>query len=75
MAKVKVLPGIGETLEQAEDALIKAMTSQATGDVHQESFQDPAMAHTANKMEQSFKKIYQEMINEISDVLDKDYNK
>lgn len=76
MAKVKILLEKGETQHDAEQALMKALTHHASGDVHSShTFTDPAMVHTANRMEEIYKKISQEMIQEIGEALDEDYLK
>jgi hypothetical protein len=76
MAKVKIILDKDETQHEAEQALTKALNHHSSGDVHSShAFQDPAMADVAKKMEDTFKKINQEMLQEISDVLDQDYLK
>lgn len=75
MAKVKIILDSGETIQEAEDSLIKAITSQDRGEAHTESFDDPAMQSVVNKMEEIHKKIYQEMLADINEALDKDYSK
>ena len=76
MAKVKIyLEGI-ETQMDAEDALLKAITHHSSGEVHDEaSFDDPAMQDLSLKLQQLYKRIHSEMIEEISEVLDSDFNK
>jgi len=76
MAKLKILLDKGETLQEAEDLIFKALNHHASGDVHSShQFQDPAMAAVAERFEETFKKINQDMINEINETLDKDYLK
>lgn len=75
MAKVKIFLDEGETLQDAEDSLLKAMVHHNSGEIHSShSFQDPAMVQVANKMEDVGAKIYQEMLAEIFETLDKDYS-
>lgn len=74
MAKVKIFLEPGETTQDAEDLLFKALNHHNTGEVHSShSFQDPAMVSVAHKMESIHSKIYQEMLEEIFEALDKDY--
>lgn len=75
MAKVKIFLEPGETIQDAEDSLLKAMVHHNSGDVHSShSFQDPAMVAIANKMENIHAKIYQEMLQEIFETLDQEYS-
>jgi hypothetical protein len=73
MAKVKIILEKGEQLHKVESDLLKALTSQAQGDLSSEEFTDPAMIDVANTLEQKHKQIYSDMINEICDTLDGDY--
>lgn len=76
MAKVKIILEKGETQHEAEQALAKALNHHASGDVHSShSFQDPAMVDCSNRMEEIFKRINQEMLQEIGEALDEDYLK
>lgn len=75
MAKVKIFLAPGETLRDAEDSLLKAMVHHNSGEIHSShSFQDPAMAVVAKKMESIHDKIYQDMLAEIFQTLDKEYS-
>jgi hypothetical protein len=74
MAKVKIFLNPGETLRDAEDSLLKAMNHHNSGEVHTEGFQDPAMDHVADRMISAHSKIYQEMLQEIFEELDKDFS-
>jgi hypothetical protein len=74
MAKVKIYLEPGETQRDVEEVLNKAFEHQAQGGVHSEqTFDDPAMVDTVQRMESTFKKIHQDMINEINEALDQDY--
>lgn len=76
MAKVKIFLEDGETLRDAEDSLVKAISHHSSGDVHSnQTFQDPAMEAIADKMISIHSKIYQEMLQEIFEVLDQEYVK
>jgi hypothetical protein len=75
MAKVKIFLEPGETQQDAEDSLFKAMQHHNTGEVHSShSFQDPAMVAVSQKMEKIHSEIYQDMLNEIFQELDKEYS-
>ena len=64
----------GGTREEADIALYKAVTFHATGDAHKEEFQDPAMADIANGVIDKHEKMFAELIREISDLLDQEYD-
>lgn len=75
MAKVKIILNPGETQQDAEDSLLKALQHHNSGDVHSShTFQDPAMVAVAEKLELEGQKIYQDMMTEIFEELDKDYH-
>jgi hypothetical protein len=73
MAKIKIILEKGETEREAEDSLLKAITAHNSGEIHIEGFEDPAMNDVVNKMEEVHNKIYQEMLDEISEALDTEY--
>ena len=74
MTKVKVIVEKGESLDQAEEKLYKALNSQRTGDFHTEEHDDPAMRSLVLKMKDAHAEIYAEMMQEIFEELDKEYN-
>lgn len=75
MAKVKIELDSGETVEQAEDLLFKAVLAQTSGEAHDETnFSDPAMADLINQLEKQHANMFLEMIQEINDELDKEYS-
>lgn len=74
MAKVKIFLEPGETVEDAESSLLKAMNHHNSGDVHSShSFTDPAMVDVSHRLINLHDKIYDEMLQEIFMALDKDY--
>ncbi len=76
MAKVKIIAEKGEDILDVELGLFKALNHQLSGEVHEgESFLDPAMTDLAVKLEQDHSIIYQEMMAEINETLEKDYIK
>ena len=75
MAKIKILLEPGETEIDADAAIHKAMEFHANGDVHdEEAFDDPAMVHMAQRMEELHTKAYDAMIREIIETLNKEYS-
>lgn len=75
MAKVKIYLEPGEDQRAAEDTLFKALNHHNSGDAHVETFQDPAMDDVADRMINIHSKIYHEMLQEISDCLDREHSK
>lgn len=76
MAKVKIFLGKDETIEEVESDLNKAFNFHASGEVHDEQmFNDPAMNHAVQRMDEVQRKIFEEMLREIFDEIDKDYLK
>lgn len=76
MAKVKIFLEPGETIQDAEDSLMKSLVHHNSGDAHSnQTFQDPAMDAVADRMIDIHSKIYHEMMQEIYEVLDKEYVK
>jgi hypothetical protein len=75
MPNVKIFLDKDETPEQAEDLLFKAMESQRNGDIHQDEFSDPAMRDLLDRMQKIYKDSYDELLQEIMEALDKEYNK
>jgi hypothetical protein len=76
MGKVKIYLDEGETLEEAEEDLQKALNFHSSGEIHDEdSYQDPAMRDLTNLLEQLHKKAYDNIIREVIQALDKDYTK
>lgn len=69
--KVKILLEEGETREQAEEALVKALTAQDTGETHTEEFLDPVMAHAAEDLKAKIDKINADMFREIEEELER----
>jgi len=73
--KVKIKLEGKETVLEAEELLFKALSLHRSGDVHlNESFDDPVMVDISNKMEKIHEDIYQEMMDEVIEALDEDYN-
>jgi len=73
MPKIKIGLGKNETMFEAEEFLFKALDSHRSGDVHTEKFEDPAMEDVVNRMDEKHKMMYEKLIREIMDELDKEY--
>lgn len=74
MGKVKIYVEEGETIEEAQDDLVKALHYQQSGEVHDEdTYEDPAMRDLTTKMQKFHQETYNNIIKEIIEALDKDY--
>lgn len=72
--KVKVLLDKNEDELDAHIALEKALNLHTSGDIHiRESFDDPAMVDLSQRMNSIHEDIYQDMIREINEELDKEF--
>ena len=71
--KVKIELEKGETREQAEELLLKALTSHSHGDSHKDTFLDPAMQDLARHAVSEYEDIIQDLIREVFDVIDEEY--
>lgn len=72
MARVKILLDKGETIDEAQESLIKAFQSHAAGEAHREDFQDPAARDVFNFMINKHNEMWQEILDEIAIELDKE---
>lgn len=74
MAKVKIFLEKGESMADAEEMLSKALKLHSSGDIHvEESFDDPAMIHAAERMQNIHEDIYDDMLKEILEEINKEY--
>lgn len=72
MANVKIELQEGETIEQAEEVLFKALRSQRDGSIHQDGkFHDPAIEELSIKLiklhEAEYNLMLQEIFKELED--------
>jgi hypothetical protein len=75
MAKVSIVLDKDESSLEAENQLLKALNYHASGDAHsKETFHDPAMIDVSMKMEKLHKDMYEEMVDEICELLDEEYS-
>tara|TARA_R110000868_G_C10973188_1_gene771551 strand:+ start:86845 stop:87078 length:234 start_codon:yes stop_codon:yes gene_type:complete len=73
--KVKIELKKGETKEEAEELLFKALDLHRTGEIHtRESFEDPAMLDISQRVAKVQEDIHAEMMAEIFEALDGEYN-
>lgn len=72
--KVKITTDKGQTKEEAEELLYKALDSHRKGAQHSEEFQDPVMSELYSKMKQNYGEIYDSMLEEIFKELDKEHD-
>ena len=70
MATVKVFLEPHETEDDARDLLVKALTHHEAGGEHKEAFHQPAARDVFTKMINEHDKIWQQMLKEISAVID-----
>lgn len=59
---------------EADEVIYKALSMQTKGDTHlKESFEDPAMVDVSERLLSEHKKVYKEMISEIIEALESEY--
>lgn len=76
MSKVKIYVENGETLEEAQEDIVKAIQYHSSGESHDEDlFEDPAMRSLTDRLEVLHQQTYNNIVKEISEALDKDYTK
>lgn len=69
--KVQVELQEGETQEEAEELLLKALNSQRDGKAHSgDQFPDKAMEHMAGKLKSQYGEVLGDMMAEIEEVID-----
>lgn len=74
MPRVKVVLEPGEDALSADVALEKALLHHSSGDAHSELFSDPAMAHAVEIAERAHAQAYADMVREIIEELDREYD-
>lgn len=75
MSRVKIILEDGETLEQVQEDLVKAINHQTNGGTHdEEQFIDPCMIDLANRLEAMHKDIYRDILEEVGEALDSDFS-
>ena len=72
--KVKIELAKGETKEEAEELLYKALDSHRKGAQHSEDFQDPVMDQLFAEMKEDYGDIYDDMLQAIFKELDKEHS-
>jgi len=71
--KVKITTDKGQSREEAEELLYKALDSHRKGAQHSESFQDPVMDELFEEMKRNYGDIYDSMLSDIFDVIEKEH--
>ena len=71
MPKVKITLDENETIEEAKDLLIKALSLENAID-HKESYADPLAEESLNTLNDEVKELYKKMFSEIGEALAKD---
>ena len=75
MARIKIILKNGETREEVEEQLLKALNLHKSGDIHDsEKFEDPAMDDLENKIAKLHELMFQEMLNEVVAEIDREYS-
>lgn len=72
MAEVRIRLLEGETPDEVEETLFKALKSQRTGELHKDDFSDPAMAALLNEMLKLHSAEYSLLLEEVISELEKD---
>ena len=71
--KVKIQVDKGQTQEEAEELLYKALDSHRKGAQHSEDFQDPVMDQLFAEMKENYGDIYDDMMQAIFAELEKEH--
>jgi len=73
--EVKINLEEGQTPEQAEEQLYKALRAQRIGDAHgsSDAFLDPAMEHVSDNMKEAYADHFGRMMSEIYIELDQEH--
>jgi len=70
--KVEILLEKGETLEEAEELLYKAMQHHQAGHEHRSSFQQPSAREVFNKIIKEHDKTWKAMMKDIEKTIEED---
>ncbi|MCG3175424.1 MAG: hypothetical protein MOGMAGMI_00353 [Candidatus Omnitrophica bacterium] len=71
--EVKIKLKKGQSIEEAKLQLLKALETSLKSDHLDESFEDPAMDDTYERVFTAHAQIYEEMMDEIIDALEDEY--
>ena len=63
----------GQSPEEAEEMLYKALAFQRSGDIHGDEFLDPVMQEASQKMIKMHEKVWADSLKEILELLDEEY--
>ncbi len=70
MATVKFILEASESEEEAKEMLLKALSLQASGDVHTEAFAQPGVEAVVKRMEADHAAMWKAMLAEIEAVIE-----
>jgi hypothetical protein len=70
MASVKIILENGESEEEAQELLVKALTSQDEGVSHKETFHQPAARDVVDRLMSEYDKMMDSMLREILELID-----
>lgn len=65
----------GQSVDEAEELLYKALDSQRSGDAHSEGFADSAVQHASDVMRNEYVKQFDLMMQEVLQALDEGVDK
>ena len=72
MTKVQITLNGFSTPQEADEALIKALTDESEGRSHKEQFSDPAAADVFKKISIKHSKMFDKMLKDVIKVIEKD---
>lgn len=73
MATVKIFLEPGETLQEAQESLVKAFAAQENGEIHsEETFHQPAALHVYELLKYKHAEIWENILREINKVIDEE---
>lgn len=73
MARVKIYLDKGETKEEAELRLLKALELSTSGDLIQTDYGDPALQDVFDKLQKDHEEMYEQLLQDIFQELEKEY--
>lgn len=71
--KVKIVLAKNQSIEDAEEELLKALNFKRSGEIHGDEFSDEVMEEAAQEMIKAHEDILKQTLDEINQVLDEEY--
>jgi hypothetical protein len=68
--KAQIFLEDGQTQEEAEELLLKALGAQHRGDTHSHDFPDPGVDHVAELMKRKHQEMLERLMKEITEILE-----